>query len=77
MQTLKQEILSNPDSHPDIKCINDILYRKGRIFLSPSSSSKTSLLDEFHNSQQVDTRVSQKLIADWMPVLPREDKKGC
>lgn len=47
---------------------NNLCYyssgRKGHIFLRPSSSLKTPLLDEFYNSQQVETRISQKLIAD-------------
>jgi hypothetical protein len=43
-------IINNLRKHPKFEWKNDILWYKGRIYLSPNSIFKTKVLQEFHDS---------------------------
>lgn len=50
LQALHQELLSNPSCHPDLKRINIILYKNGKLLLSQHSSLILTFFEKFHNT---------------------------
>lgn len=49
-QDLRNRYLNDPASMPDFKLIDELLLRRGKIWISPSSRFKQLLLREFHES---------------------------
>lgn len=63
MQTLKQELIANPDSHLNIICINNIFLPQRTHSSQSNFIIEKFLTNEFHDPQLVNTRVLPKHIA--------------
>lgn len=50
LQVLHKEVTSNTQAHTDVKYINGLLYRDGKLLLNHDSSLKSTLLQEYHST---------------------------